>query len=355
MAVNLQVQNGLGTTAQAVKDQAGHTSSLALSTDAVGIGTTVPAAKLHVNGSEEQVRVQGPATGNANVAYVSFADSAGTRIGYVGDGSTADQNVFLQSDLGDVVLATAGQRILTVAGSNGNVGIGTTTPFAKLVVDPQGGGGIVVGDPNTGSGGFTSLLLQISTASDGYGQIQAIRSSGSAWGDIALNQHGGNVGIGTTTPQERLHVEGNIQVSGDVILTGADCAEEFDTKDAQALELGTVMVIGDEDRLHQSEKPYDKRVAGVLSGAGDYRPGIILGKEQSQNNRLPLALSGKVFCKVDAQYSPIGVGDLLTTSRTLGHAMKVNDPLQAFGAVIGKALRPLAEGQGLIPILVALQ
>ena len=64
---------------------------------------------------------------------------------------------------------------------------------------------------------------------------------------------------------------------------------------------------------------------------------------------------GKVHCKVDAQYSPIEVGDLLTTSPTLGHAMKASDPLKAFGAVLGKALRPLKEGQGLVPILVALQ
>src|SRR4029453_11988001 len=100
---------------------------------------------------------------------------------------------------------------------------------------------------------------------------------------------------------------------------------------------------------------YDTRVAGVLSGAGDYRPAIILGREQSQNNRLPLALAGKVFCKVDGQYSPIGVGALLTTSPTPGHAMKADDPLRAFGAVIGKALCPLKAGQGVIPILIALQ
>ena len=64
---------------------------------------------------------------------------------------------------------------------------------------------------------------------------------------------------------------------------------------------------------------------------------------------------GKVFCKVDAQFGAIEVGDLLTTSPTPGHAMKTNDPFKAFGAVIGKALRPLKEGQGLIPILIALQ
>jgi hypothetical protein len=58
---------------------------------------------------------------------------------------------------------------------------------------------------------------------------------------------------------------------------------------------------------------------------------------------------------VDAQYSSIDVGDLLTTSPTPGHAMKASDPLRAFGAVIGKALRPLGSGRGLIPILIALR
>ena len=68
-----------------------------------------------------------------------------------------------------------------------------------------------------------------------------------------------------------------------------------------------------------------------------------------------MALIGKVHCKVDARYSPIEVGDLLTTSPTPGHAMRATDPLKAFGAVLGKALHGLARGQGLLPILVSLQ
>jgi hypothetical protein len=96
-------------------------------------------------------------------------------------------------------------------------------------------------------------------------------------------------------------------------------------------------------------------VAGVIAGAGAYRPGIVLDRVASQGNRQPLALSGKVYCKVDAQYSPIQVGDLLTTSATPGHAMKAEDPARSFGAVIGKALQPLKNGEGLIPILVSLQ
>jgi hypothetical protein len=147
----------------------------------------------------------------------------------------------------------------------------------------------------------------------------------------------------------------NINVSGDIILPNADCAEDFDVQVGATVDAGTVMVLADEGALAESRHAYDKRVAGVVSGAGNYKPGIVLDKQQSSNTRKPIALLGKVFCKVDAQYGAIEVGDLLTTSLTPGHAMKADDPLKAFGTVIGKALRPLAEGQGLIPILIALQ
>ena len=149
--------------------------------------------------------------------------------------------------------------------------------------------------------------------------------------------------------------DGKVQVIGDIILTNADCAEEFDVAGAVEIDPGTVMVLNQEGGLQPSQQAYDKKVAGVISGAGDYKPGLILDKKGAIKNRMPVALLGKVYCKVDAQYASIEVGDLLTTSPTFGHAMKADDPLKAFGAVIGKALRPLDSGRGLIPILIALQ
>jgi hypothetical protein len=149
--------------------------------------------------------------------------------------------------------------------------------------------------------------------------------------------------------------EGDVEVTGDIFLRNADCAEEFDIAEAEEVEPGAVMVINEEGALQQSRQAYDKTVAGVISGAGNFTPGITLDKQPSQRNRLPIALVGKVYCKVDAQYAPIKVGDPLTTSPTLGHAMKADDPFKAFGSVIGKALRPLLGGRGLIPILIALQ
>lgn len=151
------------------------------------------------------------------------------------------------------------------------------------------------------------------------------------------------------------YFEGDVEITGDLRLLNADCAEDFDIGLAEAVEPGTVMVIDDDGALVRSNGAYDKRVAGVVSGAGTYKPAIVLDKRSSERVRQPIALLGKVYCKVDAQGGAIEVGDLLTTSPTPGHAMKAGDPLKAFGAVIGKALHPLREGQGLIPILVALQ
>jgi hypothetical protein len=149
--------------------------------------------------------------------------------------------------------------------------------------------------------------------------------------------------------------KGDVFVTGDIRLQNQDCAEDFDISEPERIEPGTVMVIDQEGSLRPSQQAYDRRVAGVVSGAGNHRPGIILGRHQVQENKIPLALVGKVYCKVDAAYSTIDVGDLLTTSLTPGHAMKAEDHIKAFGAMIGKALNRLEGGQGLIPILVAFQ
>jgi hypothetical protein len=150
----------------------------------------------------------------------------------------------------------------------------------------------------------------------------------------------------------RIHLDG---ASGEVKLVGADCAEDFEVRDAATIEPGTVLVIDEAGGLRRSRTAYDRRVAGVVSGAGGLRPGLVLDKQTEASDRRPVALVGKVYCKVVAAGGPIAVGDLLTTSDTPGHAMRVGDPSRAFGAVIGKALAPLAAGRGLVPILVALQ
>jgi hypothetical protein len=151
-----------------------------------------------------------------------------------------------------------------------------------------------------------------------------------------------------------VNLGGNLSCTGDISLTHADCAEEFETSPGKEIQPGTVVVIDDDGKLIESSKAYDRRVAGVVSGAGGLQPGIILGRVL-RDSATRIALIGRVFCQVDASQSPIEVGDLLTSSAVPGHAMRAVDPVQAFGAVIGKALQPLRHGKGKIPILVSLQ
>ncbi len=238
--------------------------------------------------------------------------------------------------------AQGGPGVWGEGGTGGGEGVhgishSTWAGVAGINLNPQGGPG-VWGEGGTGGG-------------EGVHGI-----SHSTWAGVAgINESTGAGVYGKSAQGDAGHFDGNVTITGDVVLTGADCAEEFDILETTNVEPGTVMVLDQDGALQPSQQAYDKRVAGVISGAGTYKPGIVLDKQQSSENRMPLALVGKVYCKVDAQYASIQVGDLLTTSLTPGHAMKASDPLSAFGAVIGKALRPLKEGQGLIPILIALQ
>lgn len=149
---------------------------------------------------------------------------------------------------------------------------------------------------------------------------------------------------------------GNIVLIGDISFPGQDCAEEFGAVESVEAAPGTVMSLTDSGRIAPSSEPYERRVVGVVTGAGSLRPGIIMGRQTDQTDtRFPIALMGTVYCQVDTSNGPIDVGDLLTTSITPGHAMKATDPIRAFGAVIGKAMGRLECGAGLVPMIVALQ
>jgi hypothetical protein len=208
-------------------------------------------------------------------------------------------------------------------------------------------GGVVGTCDNEGAGVFGE-----STNGEG---VRGVSHSAAHAAVVGTNDNPAGIGIFGKGGRLAGRFEGDVEVTGDIRLVNADCAEDFDIAAAELIEPGTVMIVGEEGVLRQSDESYDKRVAGVISGAGDLKPGIVLDKKHARLNRKPLALMGKVCCKVDASYAPVQVGDLLTTSPTPGYAMKADDPLRAFGCVIGKALRSLPSGQGLIPVLVALQ
>lgn len=147
--------------------------------------------------------------------------------------------------------------------------------------------------------------------------------------------------------------------AGDIRLGNADVAEEFDLADGVLAPPGTVVVLDDHGRVAPCSAAASSRVVGVVSGAGGYRPGIVLdsrgGGPSTARSRVGVAMVGKVGCLVDATAAALGVGDLLVTSPRSGHAMPLNPVDAQPGTILGKALGRLDRGTGLVDVLVALQ
>jgi hypothetical protein len=322
-----------------------------------------------------------------------WGDNTGGGFGVSGS-SANGTGVFGQGGFNGVQGATANSSASGIWGANSGAGfgVGGESINGTGVVGLAGGAGAPGPGQKNGVAGFTAsgsdsgvwgnnvgAGVGVSGSSaqgtgvigqGGWNGVQGTTSNSAAsgvWGENSGSGHGvggqsaSGIGIyGKGTPAG--HFDGNVVINGGTLTMNgggdvvfADFAEEFHAVEAASAP-GTVMVIGQtEGDLEACSLPYDKRVAGVISGAGNFRPGVVLGERLPEHRSVPIALMGRVYCKVDARWAPIAVGDLLTTSATPGHAMKAADLVQATGAIIGKALRSVEGGQALIPILIALQ
>jgi hypothetical protein len=246
---------------------------------------------------------------------------------------------------------TNSTSVAAVAGINKN----PKATGAGVYGENKAGGGVGVwGVSQNGEGvhGETSSTTQAAVA--GVNKNPNATGAG-VYGEAKGTKGAGIFGRGQVAGffEGEVHVTRDLTVDGDVILANADIAEDFDVAYADA-EPGMVLCIGDDEQLRPCTTENDTRVVGVISGAGTFRPAVILDRAKPDPTRHPVALTGRVYCKVDARREAVATGDLLTTSSTPGHAMRA-DPHRAAGAVIGKALRPLRGGTGLVPVLVALQ
>lgn len=155
---------------------------------------------------------------------------------------------------------------------------------------------------------------------------------------------------------------GNVQIQresdGTTIMelgAGLDYAEGFDVSKDDVVEPGAVLVIDPDSpgKLALSSKSYDTKVAGIVAGANNLGSGVRLGSGEFDHD---VALAGRVYCNVDATQEGVEPGDLLTTSATPGHAMKVMDHKRSQGAILGKAMERLKKGEtGQVLVLVTLQ
>jgi hypothetical protein len=260
-----------------------------------------------------------------------------------------------------------------------NVGIGTIAPDTQLHVFGQSGRVKVQAAPpndttqdnaafvlaNRGAGGAPyTWVLQTAAVGGGFGvtpnALEIWEYPQDATPGCCLPRlrilPGGN--HGSAPPAVTIMENGTLQTSVLQIVGGGDVAEPFEIGEADSIRPGFVVTI-DPDRpghLRVANKAYDRRVAGIVSGANGMNPGLTMKQEGTvADGTHPVALTGRVYCWADASYGPIKPGALLTTSDTPGHAMKAADPDKARGAILGKAMTGLTEGKGLVLVLVTLQ
>ena len=247
---------------------------------------------------------------------------------------------------------------LIVPPSSGNVGVGTTNPRFKLEVNSSDEGQAVFfrTDAITGTNYGIDAEAAGSGATTNIGGWFAASGASHNYA-IVVPPGAGNVGIGTTTPGQQLEVVGTTKTQILEITGGSDLAEPFEMGDNADIQSGAVVVIDPDHpgQLKLSDRAYDRRVAGIVSGAGGIKPGMTMHQDGVSNCGTDVALTGRVYALATDLNGAIEPGDLLTTSDIPGHLMKATDESKSHGAIIGKAMSRLAAGEGLVLVLVNLQ
>jgi len=216
--------------------------------------------------------------------------------------------------------------VMTIDGSTSRIGIGTTTPTAKLEV----------------IGTIKSTSLETSVTGNVTGNLTS--TGANTMGTLTM---GGTLTSKSIVPDTTLTYDiGTSSKKYNTVYAKATSAQYADLAEIYEsdadYDAGTVVVFGGEKEITISKEGNDIRVAGVISE----NPAYLMN---SGATGLPVALMGKVKCKVVGH---INKGDMLSSHPTHnGVAKKTHDP--QVGEVIGKALEDYdSEEIGTIDIVV---
>lgn len=375
---------------------------------AVALGSTMPASVAHAQPSSSgSMNLQGRLTGIPDgtrdlTLFLHDAEIGGNQVASFGPLATSVAGGLFTANF-QVPPATFDGRTLwwsvSVDGSlqTSRVLI-TSVPYAanasRLASAQPGGavpldGSLVVSTPADGfvdpvnvfrngerlftvlTGGGTELRnLQIYDASTQRYPLVLTNSSGAGGISVSTVPGGSLDPVAVFHAGQRLFTvvqDGRTQVRVLEILGGADLAESFAASPAAdgAVKPKPGMILSiDPDHpgaLRVATDAYDARVAGVYSGGNGLPTGMIMGKEGCDltapgEDKLPLAMTGRVWVYADESSGAITPGDRLTTSGLKpGHAMKVTDAARADGSVIGKAMTGVDAKTGMVLVLVNLQ
>lgn len=309
-------EDSVGAGGFAIYDDTSASYALAINAGGkVGIGTAVPNSPLTIKTGK--LSPYGVEHTDGNVRLSTFIDANG---GWLGTVSNHKLHFYVNNGPPSLSIDTAG-----------SVGIGTTDPTVKLDV--------------SGDARATRLLLRADPLA--RANTTVLCEDANVENFVPFNSASGR----PLSIIVRDAVVRQLTING-----GADIAEPFRMSSPE-IPKGAVVIIDEQNpgQLKLSTRAYDTRVAGVVSGANGIDPGISLHQEGLLDHGQNVALTGRVFVQADATSGAIQAGDLLTTSDTPGHAMKVSNHAKAQGAILGKAMSGLNQGRGIVLVLVTLQ
>ncbi len=350
------------------------TTATALKAETLGGGLAFE-AKTTSTGGAGKFEIANAA--NTNTALEAVTNGTGHAASFTATNTSTGEATLMVEARGDNAAvhaeATGGGTALFGRASLGaDAVVGTANGFGQAGI-------FQVNDPDNNksaveitTAGTAAALRVVNTNPTSYraayfvGRVDIARTAGTLANSVQIQPTSGGAQLkifdSTGTSTIRLDAEyggvGRITTDEIMIIGGSDLSEQFDVEGSDDVLPGTVVCIDRDNpgKLTTCRHEYDKTVAGIISGAGGVRPGMLMAQKGSvADGAHPVALSGRVFCRVNTTNGPIEPGDLLTTSNTPGVAVKVTDHVRANGAIIGKAMTGLADGQGLVLVLVSLQ
>jgi hypothetical protein len=170
----------------------------------VGIGTTSPAGILEIAGNTDTnsnfliIRDKDPTAGSARPS-IRFAKSDGTVLGQLLALDGTNQRLQFSGD-------NTQDPHLTVY-NNGNVGIGTTSPFTNLEVAGSGLDSIIRLYAGGGTANIRTWEMRaVGVAGEGL-LFRQVNDANNSYTNRMIIDTDGNVGIGTITPDSKLHID----------------------------------------------------------------------------------------------------------------------------------------------------
>ena len=342
---------------------AGYFNGRGVFTGNVGLGKTASSYQVDIESDDSRaLNIVNNYTGSSSTygirAQISDGANSGTRYGILSDVNLADGHTALAYGLYTHVESDGTGTHYGVYSSATGTGnwAGYFVGRGRFSSDLEISNKIFLQPTGEGSGAAIRLY-----DNDGTENIQIYAGESSGTGaSIKLYNEAGSSG----SPAIELDAEQGTDGPGRVITgeleitAGADVAEFFAVNDIIAAEPGMLLSIDPQNvgQLVVTTMAYDKKLAGVISGANGVRPGMYMGQKESvADGDVPVAIAGRVFVMATSRNGLISPGDLLTSSDIPGIAMKVTDHEKARGAVIGKAMTELREETGFVLILVSLQ